>query len=96
MTTVLESQDRTAEVLVERRNTRRTRSFKGAVLRFNNGYSALSAVVKNLSEGGAMLVMGDTTGVPSDAVMEINGEGRPRPVHLIWREPERLGVRFDG
>lgn len=96
MTTVLESQDRTVEVLVERRNTRRTRSFKGAVLRFNNGYSALSAVVKNLSEGGAMLVMGDTTGVPSEAVMEINGEGRPRPVHLIWREPERLGVRFDG
>lgn len=95
MTTVLESQGRAVEVLVERRNTRRTRSFKGAVLRFNNGYSALSAVVKNLSEGGAMLVMGDTTGVPSDAVMEINGEGRPRPVHLIWREPERLGVRFD-
>ena len=42
-----------------------------------------------------MLVMGDTVGVPSDAMMEINGEGRARPVHLIWREPERMGVRFD-
>lgn len=95
MMTVLESQGRPVEVPVERRNTRRTRSFKGAILRFNNGYSALSAVIKNLSEGGAMLVMGDTVGVPSDAMMEINGEGRARPVHLIWREPERMGVRFD-
>ncbi len=95
MMTVLENRFAPVDVPVERRNTRRTRSFKGAVLTFNNGYSVLSAVAKNLSEGGAMLAMGDTTGVPSGATIEINGEVRPRRIQVVWRQGERIGVKFD-
>ena len=83
------------EVTEERRNTRRTRTYKGAILTFNNGYSVATAVIKNLSEKGAMLTMGETTGVPSSAVMEITGENRPRPVQVVWRDASRIGVRFD-
>ncbi|PHP67532.1 pilus assembly protein PilZ [Zhengella mangrovi] len=78
---------------VERRDISRTRSFKGAVLRFNNGYSVLDAVVRNMSDRGALLSMGDTAGIPSEFEIQITGH-QPRIATVRWRTPTRAGISF--
>ena len=82
-----------AAITEERRDASRTRAFKGAVLRFNNGYSVLDAVVRNMSDRGALLSMGDTAGIPSEFEIQITGH-QPRIATVRWRTPTRAGISF--
>lgn len=76
---------------VERRETRRQKVFKSGTLRFNKGYGALECVVKNQSADGAMLMLGDTAGVPASFDLAI-GDNATRPAQLRWRSPTAVGV----
>ena len=78
----------------ERRAVHRARVFKGAVLRFNRGYSALDAVIRNQSEGGAQLSMGDTSGVPGQLQIHVSGDDAARMARVVWRNPARIGIAF--
>ncbi|MFP1633476.1 hypothetical protein ACLB6G_17225 [Zhengella sp. ZM62] len=78
----------------DRRSMLRQRSFKGAVLQFNRGYSSLDAVVRNFSGQGAMLSMGDTSGIPSRFEIRISGE-ETRMATIRWRSPVRAGIQFE-
>ena len=86
--------DTSKPVGTERRSVHRTRVLKGANLRFNNGYSVFEGTVRNLTDGGALLAFGDATGVPGEFDMDIAGESMRRRAHVIWRETNRMGVRF--
>jgi hypothetical protein len=77
----------------ERRAAHRRRVFKGAVLTFN-GLGAFEAVARNLSEKGAMLAFGETTGVPMAFDLAISGEERKRPARIRWRSLNTVGVEF--
>lgn len=85
---------RSGETMTDRRAEYRQRAFKGAVLHFNRGYSSLDAVVRNFSGQGAMLSMGDTSGIPSRFEIQINGE-TPRMASIRWRSPLRAGIHFE-
>ena len=77
-----------------RRAEHRQRAFKGAVLRFNSGYSSLDAVVRNVSGQGALLAMGDTAGIPTRFEVRISGLA-PKQATIRWRTPVRAGIRFE-
>lgn len=81
--------------LSERRSEMRRRVRREAVLHFNRGYGAFEASVRNQSEHGACLDMGDTTGVPTRFHLSVSGV--PVGGALVkWRTPTRLGLRLDG
>lgn len=79
----------------ERRSLHRRRMLKGAILRFNRGYSALDSVVRNISDSGAQLALGETTGVPAHFQLHISGEETARRARLVWRSAERIGIAFN-
>ena len=82
------------ETMADRRSVQRQRSFKGAVLEFNRGYSSLDAVVRNYSGQGAMLSIGDTSGIPSRFEIRITGEDT-RVATIRWRSLLRAGIQFE-
>ena len=84
-----------SETAQERRNVRRNRVLKGGRIRFNQGYSAFECTVRNLNEHGAMIVLGETTGLPHDFELEINGETGHRAAHVMWRDATRCGLVFN-
>lgn len=81
-------------VFAERRAEVRRRVLKGATLRFNKGYGAMECVVRNQSMGGALLVFGDTSGVPGLFDLAIAGEA-PRPARVRWRGLAQVGVSLE-
>lgn len=83
------------EVFADRRSGDRRRVLKGARLSFNKGYGAFECVARNLSDGGARLVFGETSAIPSAFSLLIAGEDAPRPATVRWREMTALGVSFD-
>ncbi|MGB3502255.1 MAG: PilZ domain-containing protein [Mesorhizobium sp.] len=77
----------------ERRGAHRNRVFKRGTVRFNKGYGALECTVKNQSADGALLVMGETTGVPTTFDLVI-GDDAARPALLRWRSATAVGVEL--
>ncbi|CAG0953197.1 MAG: PilZ domain-containing protein [Rhizobiaceae bacterium] len=82
------------EVFADRRSETRHRVFKGGRLSFNKGYGALECVVRNLSDRGARLALGETTAVPNVFSLEIAGEATSRSACVRWRSPSAVGVEF--
>lgn len=82
------------QVFAERRGQVRHRVLKGATLNFNRGYGALEAIVRNLSDGGARLDMGETGAVPSAFQIRISGEEGVRRGEVRWRTFHSVGIAF--
>lgn len=76
----------------ERRAHPRKRCYKGAKVEVAGG-GVFDAVVRNVSDGGAMLAMPSTLGVPSAFVLAVHDEP-PRACRVAWREADRMGVAF--
>ncbi|WP_274628416.1 PilZ domain-containing protein [Arvimicrobium flavum] len=79
--------------LPERRTEVRRRALKGAILSFNRGFSSFECVVRNLSDGGARLSVGETFALPSRFSLKLDGEA-PRTAHVRWRTHNAIGIRF--
>lgn len=79
----------------ERRHEHRLKALKGATIRFNKGYGALHCVIRDLTEDGALLVFGDTTGVPSVFDIEIAGSDQKKRARVRWRRPDKVGIVFE-
>lgn len=81
------------EVFVERRNAIRRRILKGGVLSFNKGYSTFECVVRNVSDSGARISLGETFALPNAFKLHVDGSPA-RFAEICWRSPMALGVRF--
>lgn len=79
---------------VERRTCRRHRSLKGARLIYNGGQAVADAVIRDFSETGVRLRLGETLGIPRELFMAVAGEAERRPVHIVWRTPSEMGIRL--
>jgi hypothetical protein len=83
------------EIFADRRSEGRRRVLKGARLEFNRGYGAMECVVRNQSDRGARLVLGDTMGVPPRFELAIAGECEARRARVRWRTGEAVGIVFE-
>ena len=77
-----------------RRGLIRNRVFMGGKILFNNGASVVDCLVRNRSDAGALLTMGDTVGLPQHFTLVI-GDEPPRKATTRWRRPTSAGVSFD-
>lgn len=78
----------------EKRTSQRRRVLKGGNIYFNRGYGAYSCTVKNLSDGGAMVLMEDSSGLPGEFDFVITGEDKTRKASISWRANGRAGIVF--
>ena len=77
----------------EKRVSHRRRVLKGATLNFNNGYGSFECRVRNLTEFGAMLEMGETLGVPNRFELKLD-EHHSTVAEIVWRTERKVGVRY--
>ncbi|MEM7289700.1 MAG: PilZ domain-containing protein [Pseudomonadota bacterium] len=82
------------DALIEKRKAHRRRVLKSGTLQFNNGYGAFDCKVRNLTEDGAMIEMGETLGIPSNFVFRIDNE-LVRTANIVWRSKSKMGLRFE-
>ena len=78
-----------------RRRANRRRVYKGAQITFDDAQRR--CIVRNLSEGGAMLDVPSTATAPRiPHVIELAFDANMirRLCHVVWREGERLGGQF--
>jgi hypothetical protein len=80
--------------LKERRKLHRARTLKGGRIVFNRGFGAAECTVRNLTDLGALLEIGEVVGIPSEFELQINSEIRRNSCRVIWRDGRRLGVIF--
>jgi hypothetical protein len=69
--------------MVERRAKIRRRVLKAASLTFFGGYCTRESIARNLCQNGARLDFEDTTGVPHEFTLMINGEAASRTAHQM-------------
>lgn len=74
----------------EHRSTPRRRVLKAATISFHGG--AISCMVRNFSEHGALLEVTSPIGIPGTFSLVM--ESGTHPCRLIWRKEKRIGVRF--
>lgn len=78
----------------ERRQTPRLRSLLGARACYNQRRATLDCVVRNISEGGALIVVPETVLLPPDFELEIAQRQCCYQAHMRWRTGTRIGVSF--
>jgi hypothetical protein len=76
----------------ERRTNERRRRLKSGTIVFNNASSVYSCMVRNVSKTGACLMVTSPLTVPAE--FELMMEGDRRPCTVMWRRPDRIGVKF--
>ena len=79
----------------ERRASPRIRAFKGARIIYNNGVATRDCTIRNLSAGGARLVMETTMELPNVFELALE-DGSRRQCEIRWRRFNELGVEFMG
>jgi hypothetical protein len=78
-----------------KRKEPRPRTLKRGLIVFHDGYSAFDCTVRNLSSGGAMLLFGESVGVPNHFELAILPCDTLRPCTVRWRNENALGLSFD-
>ena len=77
----------------ERRHTLRHRTYKGAHIA-SRGRSTIACIVRNLSDGGACLIIDNPVGLPETFHLVFDDGESDRQCRVVWRGRDRLGVRF--
>lgn len=70
------------------------RVLKGGHIVFNLRSSVIDCMVRNLSTGGACLIVTDTVGIPNRFTLIMEPEKTERDCEVAWRRDDKLGVRF--
>ena len=76
----------------ERRTKDRQRVLKAGRIVFNGGASVLDCTVRNVSGTGACLVVVNALTIPAEFELQFDGDRQPSEV--VWRQANRVGVRF--
>jgi hypothetical protein len=77
----------------EKRRSPRVRVLKSARIVVSDKAPKIECAIRNLSEGGCLLQISTTFGVPHefDLVMP---DGMRRHCHVVWRTETRMGIAF--
>ncbi|MGG7517803.1 PilZ domain-containing protein [Allorhizobium undicola] len=77
----------------EKRIAPRIRALKAGRIVYNNGFSTLDCMVRNISETGAKLAADNLGLVPDAFDLQIDGQQR-RHCEVRWRKLKEIGVHF--
>jgi len=78
-----------------RRRLPRARALKKGTIVFHHGSSTFDCLIRNLSGGGALLIVGDTTGIPDRFELRFDAIPPAHQTTVRWRTATALGVSFD-
>jgi hypothetical protein len=78
----------------ERRKASRERTFLNGRIAFNNNNSTADCFVKNCSDEGAKIAVGETQPLPHKFDFVIPGKRESRPARLVWRHGTQAGLTF--
>lgn len=79
---------------MEKRQEQRRRTFKGGKSCFNDGRSVIDCTIKNLSPGGAALLVERTTGIPEEFNLIINPDNIAKACRVVSTTETQIGVAF--
>lgn len=79
--------------MADNRKKSRQRVIKDGLITINQ-LSTLSCTIRNISEQGACLEVGNALLVPNDFTLEIRSNQTRRSCHVKWRTINRLGIAF--
>ena len=79
----------------ERRAQHRRRVLKRGTITFNKGYGCFGCQIRNMTDQGVMIEMGETSGVPTQFLFKSDDEAFV-PARAVWRSANRMGIVFDG
>jgi hypothetical protein len=77
---------------MDKRTASRHRLLKAGAIEFGGG--AIDCVVRNWSKTGAALEVASPVGIPDRFALVLLADGTPQSCEVIWRKPNRIGVRF--
>ncbi len=78
--------------MLERRQSRRGRTYLGGKVAFDNRFCTMDCIVRNLSQNGAMLVFPGPVMVPAVFDIQIHNQGESRRARIIWRTETEIGI----
>lgn len=79
---------------MDKRHDQRRRTFKGGKILFNQDRSVIDCTVKNLSEGGAALLVESTIGIPAEFNLLISPDHVLKACKVVWKTDTQIGVSF--
>ena len=77
-----------------RRRERRIKCYRGGKVVFNNGFAVFDCILRNISNGGAMLEMESLLGIPTYFQLHTEQDAPARRCQVMWRTSNRMGVAF--
>jgi hypothetical protein len=77
----------------EHRNEQRHRTLKPGLIVFNNGFSTIECMVRNLSESGAQLKVESLNGIPDEFQLKLKDAGSAR-AKVAWKRGTTIGIKF--
>ena len=78
--------------MIERRTSQRHPRLKAGSIVFNGLNSVIDCTVRNVSEGGAGLIVANGLMMPSS--FRLRAQGEMRRCAITWRRANRLGVKY--
>jgi PilZ domain len=79
---------------IERRWSRRMRVLKRGKTILQHNLVVFDCLIRDLSEGGARIVMDRAAILPAEFRLAILGAGEAREVRVVWRRADEAGVAF--
>jgi hypothetical protein len=80
----------------EQRKAPRRRVLKEGKIVYADGLRVLDCTIRDLSEGGARLLIANTVGLPDSFHLYEKSSGLLYPATVAWRQSNSLGVKFLG
>jgi hypothetical protein len=79
---------------IDMRSSGRIRTYLGGRVTFISQLAAVSCLVRDISEGGAQLVMTGADGLPSEIQLDIPRINLATRAKVMWRNGDVCGVQF--
>jgi hypothetical protein len=84
-----------AAVMIERRQTLRSRVIYGGVIAFNERRSTIECIVRNFTEDGAKIEFENPALLPDEVDLLIAKKSRAFRAKMVWRQATTAGLAFD-
>jgi PilZ domain-containing protein len=78
---------------MNKRASRRKRVLKAGTIEF--GGSAITCMLPNMSDIGAMLDVVTPVGIPDHFTLVLRANKHRMPCRVVWRKEKRIGVVFN-